>query len=399
MAAAKIPEVKLAGFASLLADLVANPSISSPRPEWDESNQKVIQCLESWFLALGFRVDVLEVPGVPGKFNLLATLGEGEHGLVLAGHTDTVPFDESKWTSSPFVLTERSERLYGLGTCDMKGFFAIIVEALRALQGAELKQPLIILATADEESSMSGARAIADAGLLQARAAVIGEPTSIKPVRMHKGIMMESIRVRGKSGHSSNPALGRSALEDMHLVIAELLRFRDALQKRYQHPAFEVSVPTMNLGHIHGGDSPNRICGHCELSFDLRPLPGMNTIEIRLQLEQRLEALCRERGLNLEFNPLVDPIQGFETSADAELVKLCERLSQEPSKAVAFATEAPFLSSMGMETIVMGAGSIDQAHQPDEFLAISQVAPMANILVKLIQNYCVSPKPENTRVL
>src|SRR5690606_37299728 len=227
----------------------------------------------------GFEIEVLPIPGQPHKANLIATLGRGAGGLVLAGHTDTVPCDPDRWASDPFSLTERDGRLYGLGATDMKGFFPVALEAARRFDQSKLQQPLIILATADEESSMDGARLLAELGRPKARYAVVGEPTGMKPVRMHKGIMMERVRVQGLAGHSSNPALGNNALEAMHLVIADLLAFRSELQNRYRNPGFAVPVPTLNLGHIHGGDNPNRICGHCELQFDLRPLPGMQVVE------------------------------------------------------------------------------------------------------------------------
>jgi len=377
-------------FEQLLSELVAKPSISSPSPSWDQGNIDIVSRLAEWFESLGFSAEVQPVPGKPNKANMIATLGRGDGGLVLSGHSDTVPYDASKWTSDPFGLTMRDNRLFGLGTCDMKGFFAIIIEAMRAFEGLEFRQPLIVLATADEESSMSGARALARANTLRARAAVIGEPTSLRPVRMHKGIMMNVIRVHGKSGHSSNPALGNSAIEGMHHVVAALLTYRNTLNNAFNNPYFSVSSPTMNLGRLHGGDSPNRICGHCELSFDIRPLPGMSVDELMAEMGGFLEDIALKYGLEIELSPLIEPVPPFELSADSELVRLCETLTKSTSEAVAFATEAPILQTLGMETIVMGAGSIDQAHQPDEFLALDQIQPMTEILRSLISHYCVN---------
>src|SRR5690606_30733493 len=151
--------------------------------------------------------------GHAGKYNMLATLGEGDGGLVFAGHSDTVPYDEHSWHSDPLSLTERDGKLYGLGATEMTGFFPAVLEAVRLIEPAKLTRPIMVLATADEESSMSGARALVTAGAFKARYAVVGEPTGLTPVNMHKGILMEAIRVRGKSGHSSNPDLGNSALE------------------------------------------------------------------------------------------------------------------------------------------------------------------------------------------
>jgi len=377
------------GVKEMLAQLVALPSISCTSADWDHSNEAVIRLLADWLQALDFAVEILEVPDMPGKFNLVATLGRGPGGLVLSGHTDTVPYDDRRWHSDPFTLTERDNRWYGLGTCDMKGFFPLAIEAARELSADRLKQPLIILATADEESSMNGARALAEAGKPKARYAVIGEPTELRPVRMHKGIMMERLKFEGLSGHSSNPALGRNALEGMHEAMTGLLELRSQWQARYQNPNFEVQVPTLNLGCIHGGDNPNRICGQCELHFDLRPLPGMDTDALRQAILDRLRPIAERRQLDMLFEPLFDTVPPFETPEDTELVRVCEQLTGHTAHAVAFATEAPWLQKLGLETLVMGPGSIDQAHQPDEFLELSQLEPTVRILKGLIRKFCL----------
>ncbi|MBB5319736.1 acetylornithine deacetylase [Marinobacter oulmenensis] len=380
------------GIREMLARLISQPSISSASPDWDHSNESVVHTLAQWLEALGFAIEILEVPGMSGKYNLIATLGSGSGGLVLSGHTDTVPFDDQRWQSDPFTLTERDNRWYGLGTCDMKGFFALAIEAAREFVDQPLAQPLIILATADEESSMNGARALAEAGKPKARYAVIGEPTSLKPVRMHKGIMMERLKFEGQSGHSSDPALGRNALEGMHEAMGELLSLRSQWQEAYRNPGFRVQVPTMNLGCIHGGDNPNRICAQCELHFDLRPLPGMNMDTLRQTILDRMRPLAQRRELKLTFEPLFDGVPPFETPADAALVKACEKLTGQPAQSVAFATEAPWLQILGLETLVMGPGSIDQAHQPDEYLELSQLQPTVDILKGLIKAFCLEGK-------
>lgn len=377
------------GIRDMLTRLIALPSISSATPEWDHSNEAVVRTLAEWLEPLGFAVEMMPVPGMPGKYNLIATLGSGPGGLVLSGHTDTVPFDDKRWQSDPFTLTERDNRWYGLGTCDMKGFFPLAIEAARAFAGQKLQQPLIILATADEESSMNGARALAEAGRPKGRYAVIGEPTGLKPVRMHKGIMMERLKFEGQSGHSSNPALGRNAMEGMHEALGELLALRSGWQAQYQNPNFEVQVPTMNLGCIHGGDNPNRICAQCELHFDLRPLPGMNMETLRQAILSKVRPVAERRELNLVFEPLFDGVPPFETPADAELVRACEKLTGHTAHAVGFATEAPWLQQLGLETLVMGPGPIDQAHQPDEFLELSQLEPTVRILKGLIHQFCL----------
>ena len=381
---AKAPQIT-----EMLQRLIALPSISCTKPALDQGNRDVIDTLAIWLETLGFSVEIQAISRDGSKANLIATMGTGNNGLVLAGHTDTVPFDDKDWNSDPFKLTEADDRLYGLGTADMKSFFAVVIEALRDLDLSKLQQPLIILATADEETSMSGARALGAGQLSGARFVLVGEPTGLKPVRIHKGMMMEAIRLTGLSGHSSNPDLGNSALEAMHKVMTELLKWRDELQAANRNPLFDVPVPTMNLGYIHGGDNPNRICGHCELQIDIRPLPGMKLEDLRVELEQRLHRSLAGTMISYETDALFDGIPAIETPADSQLVKAVERLTGRTSDAVAFSTEAPFYNDLGLETVVLGPGYIDQAHQPNEYLAVSQINPMVNLVQALVHRFCM----------
>ncbi len=372
-----------------LRQLVGISSVSSTDPGWDQGNREVVDTLATWLSALGFAIEIQNINADGSKANLIATLGSGPGGLVLSGHTDTVPYDDGLWQSDPLALTERDSKLYGLGSTDMKGFFPLAIAAASAFTDTPLKQPLVILATADEESSMNGARALAAAGYPKARAAIIGEPTGLVPVRMHKGIMMESVRVTGRAGHSSNPALGNSALDAMHAVMGELMVFRAEMRQRYSNPMFEVAFPTLNLGSIHGGDSPNRICGLTELHFDLRMTPNGDNESVRAEIEQRIQRIAQQHALDITLSSLVKNIAPFEQDADCELVKMAEKLTGHSAQAVAFATEAPFLQQLGMETIVMGPGSIDLAHQPDEYLAMDQIKPCVALLQQCIRHYCL----------
>lgn len=372
-----------------LGQLVGTASVSSTDPGWDQGNREVIDLLAGWLEHIGFAIEIQEVTPGGDKANLIATLGSGPGGLVLAGHTDTVPFDEGRWSSNPLALNERDNRLYGLGSTDMKGFFPLAIAAAGAFAGKHLQQPLILLATADEESSMNGARKLAAAGRPKGRAAIIGEPTSLVPVRMHKGIMMEAVRVTGRAGHSSNPALGNSALEGMHAVLGDLMAYRQELAERYSNDFFKVAFPTLNLGCIHGGDSPNRICGQTELHFDLRMTPAAENTAIRSEISARLADLARQHKLEIDLRSLIENVAPFEQDANSELVKLAETLTGHSAEAVAFATEAPFLQQLGMETIVMGPGSIDRAHQPDEYLELEQIEPCIALLQQFIRHYCL----------
>lgn len=378
-----------------LAQLVAAPSVSCAVPEWDMSNIAVIELLAGWFDDLGFQVNIMPV-GNSGKANLIATLGKGNGGLVLAGHTDTVPYDQQLWQSDPFKLTLRDDKLFGLGATDMKGFFPVVLEAVKPFLQEKLEQPIIVVATADEESSMNGARALVAQNLLHGRYAVIGEPTGLVPIRQHKGIMMEAIRVKGHSGHSSNPALGKNALEAMTQVMTQLMEYRNQLQTRYQNPGFLVNTPTLNLGCIHGGDGANRICGDCELHFDLRMLPGMEHDLIRREINQLLTPIAERSGTDIVLSSLFQGVDAFAEPQHSDLIRACEQLTGNASESVAFATEAPFMQQLGMQTVVLGPGSIDQAHQPDEFIAVEQLEPAVKILQGLIRQFCL-PASANAR--
>jgi acetylornithine deacetylase len=375
---------------TMLAGLIGTPSVSSVKPDMDQGNRALIDLLAHWLEDAGFRVEVMELPGQPEKANLIATLGSGPGGLVLAGHTDTVPYDAARWSHDPFQLTEDGGRLYGLGTSDMKSFLAIAIEAARGLAARDLSHPLVILATADEESSMGGARALVRAGRPLGRYAVIGEPTSLRPVRLHKGVMGESVRLVGRSGHASDPSLGNNALEGMHEAITEILTWRGELQQRYRHPAFAVPVPTINLGHIHGGDNPNRICGDCELLLDLRVLPGLEIDALRAELAERVARVAQRRGLVWTVEPLFEGIPPADTPEGSAIVKAGEELTGHSAGAVSFGTEAPFLNQLGAETLVLGPGNLAQAHQPDEYLEAARIAPTLDLLRALIRRFCQS---------
>ena len=375
---------------TMMRELISIPSVSSVSPDIDMGNMAVVELLADWLRELSFSVEILPLKSSPQKANLVASLGYGPGGLVLAGHTDTVPFDEKLWNYNPLTLTEADNRLYGMGTSDMKGFFALAIAAARKFSRNDLTEPLLIVATADEESTMHGARELAASGRLQARRVVIGEPTGLRPVHMHKGMMMESVHLHGCSGHSSDPSLGVNAMEGMHMVIAEILRWRVELQSRYQNTQFKVPVPTLNLGRIAGGDNPNRICGDCELHFDLRPLPGMEAERLLDELQPRLQSVIHDSGLELAFRQLMEPVPPFASDEGSEIVAAAEKLTGASAESAAYSTEAPFFQQSGLDAVVLGPGDIAQAHQPDEFLALHRLQPMIDVLVGLIRRFCVA---------
>lgn len=237
---------------------------------------------------------------------------------------------------------------------------------------------------------MSGARALVAASKPKARFAVIGEPTSMKPLRMHKGVMMERVRLDGRSGHSSDPSLGANALEAMNEVMSALMAYRGRLQQAYRHEAFHVPVPTLNLGCIHGGDNPNRICAQCELQFDLRPLPGMDMEALRHDIRGLIKPIAERFQVQWEYAPLFAGTPAMETSATSPLVQSLERLTGVAASAAAFGTEAPFFQELGMDVVIYGPGGIEQAHQPNEYLSMAAITPTVTVLKQLIREHCIS---------
>jgi acetylornithine deacetylase len=370
-----------------LRQLVALPSVSSPDPRFDQPNRPIVERLAELAEGVGLRVRIDPVSDDGGKVNLVATSGEGEGGLILAGHTDTVPFDVGAWQGDPFSLRADGDRLVGLGAADMKGFFAAALEAVHRVGTQGLRRPLTLVATADEESGMAGGRALMQRGL-RADAAVIGEPTSLCPVRAHKGIAMAALRLRGRSGHSSDPSLGVSALEGMYDGMDEILRFRSELQAAHRDDRFDVPFPTLNLGAVEGGDSPNRICAACDLQFDLRTLPGMEGQEVLAHLHDRLAARLDGSGLGVALEPLVETIPAFETAADAPIVQVAEALTGLQARAVPFATEGPYFHAMGIETVILGPGDIAVAHQPNEHLSHAELIRSVDVYAALVDRFC-----------
>lgn len=375
----------------MLEELIGIPSVSSPDPRFDQSNKALVEKLAEWCEALGLSIRLVPNAGDPEKLNLIATRGpelEDGRGFIFSGHTDTVPCDPDLWESDPFRLDARGGRLYGLGVADMKSFF---VSALYAIAAAEdLSAPIHLVATADEESGMDGMRTLADERAIEAAYCVIGEPTELRPVRAHKGVAAERISLLGKAGHASDPALGRSALDGMAHALMELMAYRDQLASRFHDESFRVPSPTLNLGAIEGGDSPNRICGRCAVDLDLRLLPGMNIEAIRAELLEKVKAVAGERGLEASISSLSLPVPTFAVEADVPLVRAAEEVTGAAAESVLFGTEAPFYSALGVETIVLGAGSIRVAHQPNESIAETEMDAAFGVYSALLKALGIS---------
>jgi acetylornithine deacetylase len=388
--------MKLPSLETLITELIACPSVSCVNPEWDMSNHMIVEFLELQLQSLGFKTRIQEVANThehstQKKYNLIATLGRGDGGMIFAGHTDTVPFNQSRWESDPFLVRIEQERLYGLGTSDMKSFFAILLDALRDIDLKQIDKPVIVIATADEETSMAGARQLTQSEIQNASYALIGEPSGLEAIHMHKGMSMYSLRLTGVAGHSSDPANGQSALDAMHHVMGDLIQWRKQWQQQYQQEVFKVPYPTMNLGHIHGGDNPNRICSQCELQFDLRPLPGMDFKTLQTEIQQVIASSLQQQDQQVQFElvPLSRGIPAFAEDLDSDFVQTVLQLTGAEAQTAGFGTEAPFYQNHGCQTVVLGPGHIEQAHQANEYIDVSQFTPMKQLIQTLIRRYCL----------
>lgn len=376
-------------FIDRYRQIIASPSISAFDEHLDMSNRPLLDLLATWLSDFGFDITIQSVPHARNKYNLLAKLGSGAGGLLLAGHSDTVPFDAGRWQFDPFKLTERDNKLFGLGTCDMKGFFAFVLEALDGLPLDKLRKPLYVLATADEETSMAGARFFSQQQLITPDVAIIGEPTELRPIYKHKGHMAHCLEIQGQAGHSSDPARGVNAIEIMYRAIGELMTLKARLAGQYQDKAFSVPEVTLNLGHIHGGDGENRICGHCKLTFDLRAIPALSDDEAIRLIDDALAPVSLAYPGRLQRQLMYQTVPAFGCRDEARILDLAKALTGFDPATANYSTEAPFISALGCDTLVLGPGSIKQAHQPDEYMALDYIKPTVSVLREFIQQVCL----------
>jgi acetylornithine deacetylase len=368
-----------------LAELVAIDSVSA------RSNGPVIDYLGVRCEALGFGVQRFPYTDEHGieKTNLLAVAGanlaNAEVELALVGHTDTVPYDPN-W-SEALTLTEREGKLFGRGACDTKAFIA---SALTAVEGVDLKglrQPLGLLFTADEEIGLIGAKRFAEEDRMRAHFAIVGEPTSLQPMRAGKGYCLAEVTVKGREAHSAYPSLGTSAVFGAARLIVRLEKIAKQL-RRETHPDFDPPYTTLNVGVVHGGTAKNVVAGLCSFTLEWRPIPGQPPSRL---LDMLKAAIDEETAAdpNLIFD--VDASradQGFETSANSKLVSLLENLTGRSSGTVAFGTEAAQLTELGAEAVVLGPGNIREAHRTGEFVPVAELEACVEVLRQAIERFC-----------
>lgn len=383
------------GFEELFARLVALDTTS------DRSNLPAVDLLAEVLESGGLRV--VRQPSAEGdKANLLAWRGpepaaDGA-GLSLSGHLDVVPATEPDWQSDPFTLTDGDDRWVGRGTADMKGFLALACELALGLDPQRLTAPLALLFTYDEEVGSHGAARLA--GDLETlpplpRATVIGEPTRLAAVRMHKGHTRLQVTLRGRPAHSGHPQHGLSAVEPAGRVIVALGELRRTLEEeRSEHSGRFPEVPfvALNVARVDGGGAINVIPERCRIDVGLRPLPGMEAAplieRVRAAVAEAIEVADDEERVSWGMEVLHES-PPLLTQDDAPIHRaLCEEIGQRDSASVAFASDAGFLSRAGFECVLWGPGDIATAHRANESLPKGDVARAREVLSALIERFC-----------
>lgn len=365
----------------LLQRLVAIDSTSS------RSNLPLLELLEAEARRRGFdtrRTTWTDASGVE-KGNLLCRRGpDVPGGLALLGHTDCVPYDP-EWKEA-LAATVEGGRVVGRGAADTKAFLAAALVAAERTRPARL--PLALLFTADEEVGCIGAKKALAEGLLHPAHAIVGEPTSLTPIRGHKGYCAAEVEVTGIEGHSAYPSVGASAIQAVGRLWPELERIGAQLA-RAQDPVFDPPYSTWNVGLIQGGKARNIIPGSCRFTFEWRPVPDQDP---KLGLRLLEEACARaEHAAEGRVRFRIAPLRtdaGAMTPADAGLVRFLEAESGNRAATVPFGTELPEAAAMGAEACVFGPGDIRVAHRTGEYVEIAELEKGAEILTRAIERFC-----------
>ena len=374
---------------SLLSDLIGFDTTSR------NSNLALIEYVQDYLQGLGVQGD-LTWDQDKNKANLFVTLGSAKGpGIVLSGHTDVVPIDGQDWSSDPFKVEIRGDKLYGRGSCDMKGYIAVCLAKARAILEADLPIPFHLALSYDEEVGCVGV-----VGLLEdlknrriaPKACIIGEPTSMGVIRAHKGMLFKRCHVHGKASHSSLVDKGVNAVT----AAAKTIAYIDGIAERIRRegPFDEQFVPpftTLHCGVIHGGTANNIIPESCQFDFEIRNLPNQPTLPIfnevenytRQELEPKMQQVAKEAGF--DWQTLAD-YPGMDTDESDAVIKMVADLLEDyrtPGK-VSYGTEGGHFQAAGVPTVVCGPGSIEQAHRPDEYVELSQLTQCEGFIDRLI---------------
>ncbi|KII13665.1 acetylornithine deacetylase [Phaeobacter sp. S60] len=371
----------------ILSDLIAFPTVSA------DSNLEMIAYLANRLEDCGARVDVMfDASGQ--KANLFATLGpETDGGIVLSGHSDVVPVTDQDWTSDPFAMVERDGRLYGRGTCDMKGFIAATLAMAPEFAAQISRRPLHFAFTYDEEVGCIGAGHLVQAlreRELKPRLALIGEPTSMRVVEGHKGCHEYSTRFQGLEGHGSDPGRGVNAVEYAARYVNRLLDLRGDLQQRTPPDSrFDPPWTTLNIGALNGGSAHNVIASKAQLDWEMRPVQPSDADHVkdtmarycRDTLLPAMQAIYPEASIETE---VVGEVAGLTPTSQNEARELmAELLGSNAAELVPFGTEAGLFQALGLDVVVCGPGAIAQAHKADEYLSLDQLSQCLTVLNRL----------------
>jgi acetylornithine deacetylase len=370
--------------ADLLRDLVSIPSVSAT------SNWAVLDYVATFLDARQWSIQTFpytDAAGTP-KANLVA-LTRNASGpsaeLAFVCHSDTVPFDPAwEYAVHPQLY---NGRIYGRGSCDVKGFLACVLAAVEDLDLARLRKPLALIVTADEEVGCLGAKRLAAERPLSTRYLLIGEPTCMRPVRAGKGYALATITVRGREAHSAFPAAGRSAIFDAARVVSALERLAAELEEQ-QDPAFDPPFPTLNVGLIEGGTAKNIVPGECRLTIEWRPIPGANPNRVPRWISRELADLRRSfPGFCAELEVLrMDP--PFAPSPAHRFEDLLTALTGHEATTIAFGSEAAHLQALAEEVIVMGPGDMTTAHRTGEFVPVGELVECVACLREAVERLC-----------
>lgn len=380
-----------------LTRLVAYPTVSR------DSNLDLVDWLEARLRALGGRAR-RTFSDDRRKANLWVAFGpEGPGGVVLSGHTDVVPVDGQNWTSDPFVLTEREGRLYGRGTADMKGFSAAILAVLERADLDRLRQPLYVALSYDEEVGCLGVDRMIDdarAAGAQPEYAVIGEPTTMHIIRAHKSINVFRTRITGKAAHSSQPHRGAGAILAAGRIIERLHRIGEQKRARATDNGFEPPWTSVQVGLIRGGNAVNILPAECQFLWEYRAMPDEDPDEILRQLDEfsdrevlpALREFAPDSGIVIDTLARVPPLMPDPARRAERWVGGLPGVRAGGSGEVSFATEAGSFQRAGIHSVVCGPGSIDQAHQPDEFIERTELARCERMLEGIVERLA-GPRP------
>ncbi|WP_040173828.1 acetylornithine deacetylase [Phaeobacter piscinae] len=371
----------------ILSDLIAFPTVSA------DSNLEMIAYLANRLEDCGARVDVMfDASGQ--KANLFATLGpETDGGIVLSGHSDVVPVTDQDWTSDPFAMVERDGRLYGRGTCDMKGFIAATLAMAPEFAAQISRRPIHFAFTYDEEVGCIGAGHLVQAlreRELKPRLALIGEPTSMRVVEGHKGCHEYSTRFQGLEGHGSDPGRGVNAVEYAARYVNRLLDLRGDLQQRTPPDSrFDPPWTTLNIGALNGGSAHNVIASKAQVDWEMRPVQPSDADHVkdtmarycRDTLLPAMQAIYPEASIETE---VVGEVAGLTPTSQNEARELmAELLGSNAAELVPFGTEAGLFQALGLDVVVCGPGAIAQAHKADEYLSLDQLSDCLRMLERL----------------